>query len=79
MDLITIAGLLARHLLTKFSGVLITHGLMKDDPSSTESLVGAGMFFAGIGWSAWQKYGRVMVDARLATAKGLHPDAIKAP
>lgn len=79
MEWTTIGGMAARHMLTVAAGALATHGLIGADPSASEAFVSAGMLFVGIGWSAWQKWGRVLVDERLAKQKGLHPDAIKAP
>lgn len=73
MEWSTVGGMIARHALTSAAGVLATHGLIATDPSATEAFVGAGMLFVGIAWSAWQKYGRVMVDAQLAKSKGVHP------
>lgn len=76
MDWSTILGLLVRHTLTSVAGYLVAHGLLAADPSATEAFVGACMFIGGVGWSAWQKYGRVLVDEGLAKARGLHPHAI---
>lgn len=79
MDWTTIGGMAARHMLTMVAGMLATHGLIAADPSATEAFVAAGMVLVGVGWSAWQKYGQVLVDKRKAELSNLHPDAIKAP
>lgn len=73
MDMKMILGLVARHALTTFAGVLVSKGYL--DASGTEGFVGAGLLFLGVGWSWWQKSGKVLVDAALAKAKGVHPNA----
>ena len=65
MDWQTIAGLIARHILTTAGGALATSGLIDKD-AGVQAFVGAGMVLFGIGWSAWQKWGKVLVDAKLA-------------
>lgn len=79
MDWSTIGALIARHALSAAAGTLATHGLIGSDPSATEAFVGAGMLLVGVGWSAWQKYGQVLVDKRKAELSNLHPDTLKAP
>src|SRR5262249_29833108 len=63
------AGLIARHLLTKLAGVLVAHGVMTS--TATEQFIGAGLFMLGIAWSAYQKYGKVLIDAALARKHGI--------
>lgn len=72
MDWDTIVGLVVRHLLTTAGGSLVSWGLLDKDSGIT-TFVGAGMVLFGIAWSAWQKYGRVLVSAKLAYLHGLHP------
>ena len=79
MEWTTIFGMIARHGLTALAGVLAAHGLIGTDPSATEAVVSAGMLFAGVGWSAWQKYGQVLVDKKKAELSNLHSSAISAP
>jgi len=71
MDWQTIMGLVARHMLTYFGGVLAAHGLLGQDDASMQAFVGAGLFFVGIAWSAWQKYGKTLVDTKLAQIHGI--------
>lgn len=71
MEWSTIAGLLARHALTSIAGWLAAHGLMAADPSATEAFIGAGMLILGIGWSAYVKYGKALVDAAFAKKHGV--------
>jgi opacity protein-like surface antigen len=71
MDKTTILGLLARHFLTAAAGWLAAHGLLGPDPSATEAFVGAGMLVAGVGWSAYQKYGKVAISEALARRHGI--------
>src|SRR5260370_300754 len=65
-----LAGM-ARHLLTTLGGVLVTGGYMQS--SDTSAFVGAGMVFAGIAWSWWQKEGQRKVVAFLAKSKPVAP------
>lgn len=78
MDMTMIGGLLARHALTTAAGWLMGHGFLAADGSNTEAFIGVGLALIGGGWSWWQKYGKVLVDAQLAKQRGVHPDAIKA-
>lgn len=71
MEASTIAGLLARHVLTSIAGWLVGHNLLAADPSATQGFIGAGLLILGIGWSAYQKYGKALVDAALAKKHGL--------
>jgi hypothetical protein len=64
MDWKTIAGLIARHTLTYVAGVLVAHGYLQS--SATEGFVGAGMLFAGVAWSWWQKSGQAEMADELA-------------
>ncbi|SRR5581483_231461 len=64
----TVGSLIARHLLTKGAGAIAMHGYMAS--SDTEYFVSAGMFFAGIAWSWWQKSGQAEALAALARVKG---------
>lgn len=79
MEWSTILGLAARHVLTSIGGYLAGMGLLGADPAAVQNFVGAGMVIVGVGWSAWMKWGHVMIEERLAKAKDIHPDAIKAP
>lgn len=71
MEWSTVGGLIARHLLTSAAGWLVAHGLISTDPSSKEAFIGACMLLGGIAWSAYQKYGKTMVDAALAKKHGI--------
>lgn len=71
-----IFGLIARHLLTGAAGWLVSHGLLAADGSNTEAFIGVGLALAGGGWSWYQKSGKVLIDASLAKARGLHPNAL---
>jgi len=68
METQTILALIARHGLTTAGGFLAAHGYLGS--STTEQFVSAGMVFAGVGWSWWQKYGHAAVVAELAKLKG---------
>ena len=61
----------ARHGLTTLAGALATHGYLAD--SSTEQFISAGMLFAGVIWSWWQKDGQAKVLAALAKHRGVTP------
>lgn len=71
MEWSTILGMIARHLLGSAAGFLAAHGLIGADPSATEAFVGAGMALAAVAWSAWQKYGRVLVHKDIAEARNV--------
>jgi len=67
MDLQTLAGLIVRHSLTTLAGILIAHGYLQS--SMNDQFIAAGMLFAGIAWSWWQKSGQSEVAAELARLK----------
>lgn len=79
MEWSTIGGLIARQGLSAAAGWLMSHGILAADGSGTEAFVGAGMALVAVGWSAWQKYGKVLVDKRKAEVSNLHPNTITAP
>ena len=79
MEWSTIVGLVARHVLTGAAGWLVSHGLLAADGSGNEAFIGAAMGLGAIAWSAWQKYGQVLVDKKKAEMSNLHPNAISAP
>lgn len=64
MNLEALGGALARHVLTLFAGSLVASGFLTD--AQVEPFIGAGMFFATLGWSAWQKRRQTKVTAVLA-------------
>lgn len=76
---ISIAGLAVRHGLTTIGGYLAGKGLLGTDPTAVENFVGAGMIVAGVAWSAWQKWGKVMITKETAKAKAIPPSAVSAP
>lgn len=71
-------GLAARHALTTIGGMLAAGGYLQS--SGISDFVGAGMVFAGIGWSWWDKKGRNQVAALLkkTTGKATLAEAITA-
>lgn len=71
MEWSTIFGLAARRVLTGFGGYLGLKGLLGTDPAAIQNFVGAGMVFVDVCWSAWTKYGKVLVDAEVARLKGV--------
>lgn len=73
MDLKTFAGLVARHVLTAVAAWLASRGILAVDGSQAEAFVGAGMFFASVGWSAWQKWRANMVTAIVAKLPAVAP------
>lgn len=44
----------ARHAITAAGAVLVSGGILP--PSQTNDFLGAGLFFAGLGWAWWQKH-----------------------
>jgi hypothetical protein len=74
MDQQLIKSLLAsavRHGLTTLAGVLATHGYLSS--SASEQFVSAGLLFAGVVWSWWQKDGQAKVLAALAKHRNVTP------
>jgi len=71
MDYSVILGIIGRHFLTGAAGWLVSHGLLSADPSATEAFTGAVLLIAGVGWSFWQKYGKVAIDAAIAKKHGI--------
>lgn len=67
----TILGLMVRHGLTTAGGMLVSSGIIQSDEVNT--FVGAGMVFAGIISSWWQKRGQAEVVAALKKARGIAP------
>jgi len=59
-----IGGMIVRHGLTTFAGVLATHGYL--GTNTREQFVSAVMLLMGIGLSWWQKTGHAAVVTRLA-------------
>jgi hypothetical protein len=55
VEMPTLLGLGARHALTTIGGALVTGGYLQS--SELSDFIGAGMIFAGIAWSWWQKRG----------------------
>jgi hypothetical protein len=56
-----------RHALTGAGGYLVAHGYLQSGDST--AFIGAGMVFAGIAWSWWQKEGQEKFIAVLAKMK----------
>lgn len=69
MDSKMALGLIARHGLTTLAGVLAANGYLGG--SNKEQFVGAGMLLLGVGWSWYQKTGKVLVDKELARMRGV--------
>ena len=62
-DLQTILALIARHGLTSVGLWLAGHGYI--DSSGVQGFVGAGILFAGVAWSWWQKRGQALLLAEV--------------
>ena len=67
MDWQTVAGLLARHLMTSLAGALITLGLLQaSDRNNFVSIAsGIAVGLLGLAWSWWQKKGQAALKAEL--------------
>ena len=74
-----LGGTVARGVLVSVGGWLMHKGIV--DQAGDEQFVSAGMVIVGIGWSAWQKYGAIIVKAeleQLATNAQLRLDRLQA-
>ena len=68
MDWQTIAGLIARHVMTSLAGALVTLGLLQASDRNNFISIASGILVGllGLAWSWWQKAGAAKLKAELA-------------
>ena len=68
MDWQTIAGLIARHIMTSLAGALVTLGLLQASDQNNFISIGSGIMVGvlGLAWSWWQKAGYAKLKVDLA-------------
>jgi len=68
MDWQTIAGLIARHVMTLLAGALVTLGLLQASDQNNFISIASGILVGllGLAWSWWQKVGAARLKAELA-------------
>jgi hypothetical protein len=81
MDWQTIAGLIARHVMTSLAGALVTLGLLQASDQNNFISIASGIAVGllGLAWSWWQKVGAARLKAelaQLARASALKPSQI---
>ena len=68
MDWQTIAGLIARHVMTSLAGALVTLGLLQASDQNNFISIASGIVVGllGLAWSWWQKAGAAKLKSELA-------------
>jgi hypothetical protein len=68
MDWTTIAGLIARHMMTTLAGALVTLGLLQASDQNNFVSIASGIVVGALGlaWSWWQKRGQQAMEGEIS-------------